>query len=159
MIRKRETEQSELTFDHSLNWVVVWCSVFLCSNNRGEGKVWYGVPASATDQIEQAFRDSMPELFASSPDLLFHITTMLSPRILKDAGVPCYKVVQRAGEYVITWPKAYHGGFSLGFNCAEAVNLCAQHNKNAILSSWKQKPIHFAATGSGHKQKEDSSKR
>lgn len=69
----------------------------------GEGKVWYGVPASATDQIEKAFRDSMPELFASSPDLLFHITTMLSPRILKEAGVPCYKLVQRQGEYVITW--------------------------------------------------------
>ena len=92
----------------------------------GEGKVWYAVPGGATDKIEQAFRDSMPELFASSPDLLFHITTMLSPRILKEAGVPCYKLVQRAGEYVITFPKAYHGGFSLGFNCAEAVNFaCA----------------------------------
>lgn len=51
---------------------------------------------------------------------------MLSPRILKDAGVPVYKLIQRHGEYVITFPKAYHGGFSLGFNCAEAVNFaCA----------------------------------
>ena len=23
--------------------------------------------------------------------------------ILKEAGVPCYKLVQRQGEYVITW--------------------------------------------------------
>ena len=61
----------------------------------------------------------LAELFAASPDLLFHITTMLSPRVLREAGVPCYKIIQKAGEYVITFPKAYHGGFSLGFNCAE----------------------------------------
>jgi hypothetical protein len=51
------------------------------------------------------------------------ITTMLSPRVLLEANCPCYKLVQRKGEYVITFPKAYHGGFSLGFNCAEAVNF------------------------------------
>jgi histone demethylase JARID1 len=43
--------------------------------------------------------------------------------VLLEANCPCYKLVQRKGEYVITFPKAYHGGFSLGFNCAEAVNF------------------------------------
>jgi histone demethylase JARID1 len=27
------------------------------------------------------------------------------------------------GEFIFTFPKAYHAGFSHGFNCGEAVNL------------------------------------
>ena len=34
-----------------------------------------------------------------------------------------YKINQEPGEYVITFPEAYHGGFSHGFNCCEAVNF------------------------------------
>lgn len=31
--------------------------------------------------------------------------------------------VQHSGEFMITFPGAFHAGFSHGFNCAEAVNI------------------------------------
>lgn len=49
--------------------------------------------------------------------------TQLSPSFLKQEGVPVYRLVQRAGDFVITFPHAYHSGFNSGFNVAEAVNV------------------------------------
>lgn len=68
-------------------------------------------------------RDTLPALFSASSDLLFHITTMLSPKVLLDHKVKVVHLNQRAGEFVITFPRGYHAGFNQGFNCAEAVNL------------------------------------
>lgn len=49
--------------------------------------------------------------------------TQLSPSILRSEGVPVYRCVQNPGEFVLTFPRAYHAGFNCGFNCAEAVNI------------------------------------
>lgn len=48
---------------------------------------------------------------------------MFSPRLLQNADVPVYKLLQYEGEYVVTFPRAFHGGFSLGPNVGEAVNF------------------------------------
>lgn len=53
----------------------------------------------------------------------FWQVTQLSPSVLKDEGVPVYRAIQHAGEFVLTFPRAYHSGFNCGFNCAEAVNV------------------------------------
>lgn len=39
------------------------------------------------------------------------------------AGVPVCRAVQRPGEFVVTFPRAYHAGFSHGFSIGEAVNF------------------------------------
>ncbi|KAK7749653.1 hypothetical protein SLS53_000231 [Cytospora paraplurivora] len=89
----------------------------------GATKTWYGIPAEDTEKFEQAMKDAVPELFETNPDLLFQLVTLLTPDQLKKAGVRVYAADQRAGQFVITFPKAYHSGFNHGFNFNEAVNF------------------------------------
>ncbi|KAK8532202.1 hypothetical protein V6N13_131537 [Hibiscus sabdariffa] len=99
-------------------------------HHSGAPKTWYGVPGHAATGFETVARE-----YVYDPDILTHIcedgasallaekTTMFPPNILLQHNVPVYKAVQKAGEYVITFPRAYHAGFSQGFNCGEAVNF------------------------------------
>ncbi|KAK8638049.1 hypothetical protein V6N13_136492 [Hibiscus sabdariffa] len=89
----------------------------------GAPKIWYGVPGKDASKLEEAMRKHLPDLFDEQPDLLHKLVTQLSPSILKSEGVPVYRCVQNAGEFVLTFPRAYHAGFNSGFNCAEAVNV------------------------------------
>ncbi|CAH8542482.1 unnamed protein product [Schistosoma guineensis] len=92
--------------------------------HMGEPKTWYGVPTNYADAFELAMRSEVPELFVNSPDLLHHMTTMVSPSRLQAHGVPVYRTDQMVGEFVVTFPRAFHAGFNQGFNFAEAVNFC-----------------------------------
>ncbi|MED6168298.1 hypothetical protein PIB30_010354 [Stylosanthes scabra] len=102
----------------------------------GEPKVWYGVPGSHATALEDAMRKHLPDLFEEQPNLLNELVTLFSPSILKSEGVPIYRTVQHSGEFVVTFPRAYHSGFNCGFNCAEAVNVAPVdwflHGQNAV---------------------------
>ncbi|KIK96126.1 hypothetical protein PAXRUDRAFT_826282 [Paxillus rubicundulus Ve08.2h10] len=89
----------------------------------GESKTWYGIPGEDADKFEAAIKSEAPDLFEAQPDLLFQLVTLMNPRRLTDAGVRVYACNQRAGEFVITFPKAYHAGFNHGLNFNEAVNF------------------------------------
>lgn len=90
----------------------------------GEPKTWYGVPSHAAEQLEDVMRELAPELFETQPDLLHQLVTIMNPNILMEHGVPVYRTNQCAGEFVVTFPRAYHSGFNQGYNFAEAVNFC-----------------------------------
>ncbi|GFS37147.1 transcription factor jumonji (jmjC) domain-containing protein [Actinidia rufa] len=89
----------------------------------GEPKCWYSVPGNEASAFEKVMRKSLPDLFDAQPDLLFQLVTMLNPSVLQENGVPVYSVLQEPGNFVITFPRSYHGGFNFGLNCAEAVNF------------------------------------
>ncbi|UNI18527.1 hypothetical protein JDV02_004791 [Purpureocillium takamizusanense] len=89
----------------------------------GATKTWYGIPGEDAEKFEEAMKEAVPELFETQPDLLFQLVTLLTPEQLKKAGVRVYALDQRAGQFVITFPQAYHAGFNHGFNFNEAVNF------------------------------------
>jgi len=94
-------------------------------HHQGAPKQWYGVPGDkeSASGLEKVFKSYLSMKMRDVPDLLHHITTMFSPRLLQNQKVPVYKTLQHAGEFIITFPRAYHGGFSLGPNIGEAVNF------------------------------------
>jgi histone demethylase JARID1 len=92
-------------------------------NHYGAAKQWYGTPGSSAEAFEKVSKEFLLGLFIESPDILHHMTTQISPRLLAANRVPVYKSMQEAGTFIITFPKAFHGGFSYGFNCGEAVNF------------------------------------
>ncbi|KAI3421506.1 uncharacterized protein J3R85_012198 [Psidium guajava] len=89
----------------------------------GEPKCWYSVPGSESSAFEKVMKETLPDLFDAQPDLLFQLVTMLNPSVLQENGVPVYSILQEPGNFVITFPRSFHGGFNFGLNCAEAVNF------------------------------------
>ncbi|KAF5938730.1 hypothetical protein HYC85_022989 [Camellia sinensis] len=96
----------------------------------GATKTWYGVPGHAALGFEKVVRENVytHDILATDGedgafDVLLGKTTLFPPNILLEHDVPVYKAVQKPGEFVITFPRAYHAGFSHGFNCGEAVNF------------------------------------
>ncbi|KAJ9067079.1 hypothetical protein DSO57_1002994 [Entomophthora muscae] len=92
-------------------------------HHLGDTKTWYSVPGGSAAAFERAMEEEVPELFRKQPDLLFHLSTLISPADLVKHNVPVYATDQRAGQFVITFPQAYHAGFNHGFNFNEAVNF------------------------------------
>ena len=98
-------------YSYSINYVAA-----------GDDKQWYGVAAQHANAFERAMAAKLPHLFNHSPDLLFHLITMLPPTTLQ-TDLTIYQLTQKAGEIVLTFPQAYHAGFNCGFNVAESVNF------------------------------------
>ncbi|XP_042472637.1 lysine-specific demethylase REF6-like isoform X1 [Zingiber officinale] len=102
---------------HSLNYL-----------HMGAGKTWYGVPRDARLAFEEVVRvhgygGEVNPLGTVTYAILGEKTTVMSPEVLVGVGIPCCRLVQNAGDFVVTFPGAYHTGFCHGFNCGEAANI------------------------------------
>ncbi|KAK1363230.1 hypothetical protein POM88_038791 [Heracleum sosnowskyi] len=121
---------------HSLNYM-----------HMGDAKTWYGVPSDAAIAFEEVIRNHGYEgqkNFISTYETLAQKTTVMSPEVILNAGIPCCRLVQNAGEFVVTFPRAYHSGFSHGFNCAEASNIATpEWLKFARKAAIRQASINF----------------
>lgn len=88
-------------------------------NHRGAPKQWYGIPGNHAHRFEEMMRETYPKLFAKQPDLLYQLVTLVAPTTLKKHKVAVCKAVHKPGEFIVTFPQAYHAGFNYGFNVAE----------------------------------------
>ncbi|KAJ7641325.1 JmjC-domain-containing protein [Roridomyces roridus] len=94
----------------------------------GAPKFWYAVPQARAGALEDTMRGYFPKDTSTCPQFLRHKSFLASPTLLAQSAVRPNHLVQHAGEFVITYPRGYHAGFNLGFNCAESVNFA--------LDSW-----------------------
>jgi len=67
-----------------------------------------------------------PKDASSCPQFLRHKSYFASPSVLSQSSCRPNTLVQRAGEFVVTFPRGYHAGFNLGLNCAESVNFALE---------------------------------
>ncbi len=99
---------------------------FLCSvsyMHEGAPKVWYSVPGNSRLEVNAAIKKLLPDL-SRSDNLLHRLVTLVNPKTLAQRfRIPVSRAVQNENEFIITFPEAYHCGFNLGVNLAEAVNV------------------------------------
>uniref|UniRef100_A0A1J3FQE6 Putative lysine-specific demethylase ELF6 n=1 Tax=Noccaea caerulescens TaxID=107243 RepID=A0A1J3FQE6_NOCCA len=100
---------------HSMNYL-----------HTGSPKTWYAVPCDYALEFEEVIRENsygrnFDQLAALTQ--LGEKTTLVSPEMIVASGIPCCRLVQNPGEFVVTFPRSYHVGFSHGFNCGEAANF------------------------------------
>jgi hypothetical protein len=99
-------------------------SFFFASINYhhcGASKTWYGIPGNAASDFEKVVREHVydHEILSGEGnnaafDVLLGKTTIFPPNILLHHLIPVYRAVQKPGEFVVTFPRAYHSGFSHG---------------------------------------------
>ncbi|KAF9962261.1 hypothetical protein BGZ72_008396 [Mortierella alpina] len=89
----------------------------------GAPKQWYCIRPEHSSRFECIAQGIFSSDYKNCPQFLRHKTYLLSPSKLATDGVPVNRLVQHEGEFVLTFPFAYHSGYNLGFNCAESINF------------------------------------
>lgn len=90
-------------------------------HHSGAPKTWYGVPPDFALRFEEVVLDHVyrhgvlsDESEDAASKVLAEKTTMFPPSLLLRNNILVYKATQMPGEFVITFPKSYHAGFSHG---------------------------------------------
>lgn len=116
----------------------------------GAPKFWYAVPQAKADTLERTMRSQssscdnrlqspfglisflsagyFPSDVSECDQFLRHKSFAASPHKLGLDACRPNTLVQHPNEFVFTFPRGYHSGFNMGFNCAESINFA--------LDSW-----------------------
>jgi hypothetical protein len=92
----------------------------------GAPKFWYAVPQKHADRFEHTLAGYFPQDAQRCDQFLRHKSFTMSPTQLANDKIPVNMLVHNQGEYVITYPRGYHAGFNMGFNCAESINFALE---------------------------------
>jgi jumonji domain-containing protein 2 len=65
-------------------------------------------------------------MWRACPEFLRHKELLISPTLLEQNGIPFTRMMQKPGEFVVTYPGSYHSGFNCGYNCAESCNFATE---------------------------------
>jgi hypothetical protein len=94
--------------------------------HSGAPKVWYCVPPSESEKFDAMARQLFPELASDCSEFIRHKNIMISPSLLRSFNINYVQALQEPGDFIVLNAQAYHAGFNLGFNCAEAVNFALE---------------------------------
>lgn len=92
----------------------------------GAPKQWYSVPQSDHEKFFEFMKEKFPQEASKCKEFLRHKMFTISPKVLKDNGIKCNKIVHNEHEFMITYPFGYHAGFNYGYNLAESVNFALE---------------------------------
>ncbi|GAA5978643.1 hypothetical protein JCM5350_002464 [Sporobolomyces pararoseus] len=92
----------------------------------GAPKFWYSVPQEQAAKFERVMEGFFPTDRAKCSQFLRHKAFLASPRVLSNNGITLNRCAQLPGEFILTYPKGYHSGFNLGYNCAESINFATE---------------------------------
>ncbi|KAL3531223.1 hypothetical protein ACH5RR_010545 [Cinchona calisaya] len=85
-------------------------------------KIWYAIPGRYCYKFERVVKKHLPQCL-EHPELLYKNISQLPPSSLTAEGIPVYRCLQYPGEFILTFPAAYHSQIDCGFNCSETVNF------------------------------------
>ncbi|KAI5947681.1 Lysine-specific demethylase 4D [Manis javanica] len=113
-----------------------------------ETKTWYALPPDNDWHLERLAEDLFPASASGCGAFLRHKFTLMSPTVLRDNGISFSRVMQEAGEFMVTFPYGYHAGFNHGFNCVEANNFAklrwTNYGKAASQYSCEEARVSFS---------------
>ncbi|EIW69101.1 hypothetical protein TREMEDRAFT_31415, partial [Tremella mesenterica DSM 1558] len=92
----------------------------------GAPKFWYAVPQVQAERFERTIAQYFPVEARTCDQFLRHKAFTLSPTRLAEQQIRVNMLVQHQNEFVITYPRGYHAGFNMGFNCAESINFALE---------------------------------
>ncbi len=107
----------------------------------GAPKVWYIIPTSDYEKVVELVKKLFPDnpVVGKCPQAIQHKCVLIHPDRFREAGIICSRIIQRAGNLMITYPGAHHFGYNTGYNIAEATNYSTRewYTSGAANLCWK----------------------